>query len=253
MQERRVRIAGLDTRAVGSFEHPERVVVVLHGFAMQGSDLQPFARSLGLPGLFLFPDGPVSAELEPGVERARAWWRIDPVLRAASLARGARDLAEEHPAGLASAREQLVAFLAALPELVRGFERCPLVLTGFSQGGMLACDACLRTPIAPSALVLFSTSRIAFDEWLPELARLRARQPPFPPVLISHGDADEDLAFATGERLRDALQEAGASVTWLPFSGGHQIPLVVWRRFRKFLSEAPLAPSGALRRPGAVS
>jgi phospholipase/carboxylesterase len=180
----------------------------------------------------------VEAQLELGGPKARAWWHIDPELRAASLARGPRDLAGEHPQGLPHARERLIQLLKSLPELVRGFERCPLVLVGFSQGGMLACDTCLRVPLPLSGLVLFSTSRIAFDEWIPELERLRARVPPFPPVLISHGESDPDLAFATGQRLRDALQEAGASVTWVPFPGRHEIPLVVWRRLRKFLTQA---------------
>jgi phospholipase/carboxylesterase len=29
--------------------------------------------------------------------------------------------------------------------------------------------------------------------------------------------------------------EAGARVFWVPFDGGHEIPLVVWRGLRKFL------------------
>jgi phospholipase/carboxylesterase len=56
-------------------------------------------------------------------------------------------------------------------------------------------------------------------------------------VLISHGRADSDLAFAAGESLRDCLTTAGAATTWVPFDQGHEVPLVVWRRLRKFLLE----------------
>ena len=39
----------------------------------------------------------------------------------------------------------------------------PLVLGGFSQGGMLACDTLLRSSLPIAALALFSSSRIAFE------------------------------------------------------------------------------------------
>jgi phospholipase/carboxylesterase len=56
------------------------------------------------------------------------------------------------------------------------------------------------------------------------------------PVLVSHGRADADLAFAAGERLRDLLAGGGADVTWVPFEQGHEIPLEVWRALRKFMT-----------------
>jgi predicted esterase len=30
--------------------------------------------------------------------------------------------------------------------------------------------------------------------------------------------------------------ESEAPVTWVPFDGGHEIPLIVWRALRKFLN-----------------
>jgi phospholipase/carboxylesterase len=52
--------------------------------------------------------------------------------------------------------------------------------------------------------------------------------------LVSHGTSDTDLAFAAGENLRNWLQDAGGDVAWVPFEGGHQIPLAVWRQTRAF-------------------
>src|SRR4051794_30750031 len=101
---RTLEIAGLETTLVGEPADARVVVVLLHGFAMETSDLAPFAHSLAVPGLFLFPRGPVVAMPEPGVRRGRAWWHIDPVARAAALARGPRDFAGEHPDGLPTAR-----------------------------------------------------------------------------------------------------------------------------------------------------
>jgi phospholipase/carboxylesterase len=56
------------------------------------------------------------------------------------------------------------------------------------------------------------------------------------PVFVSHGTADRDLAFSAGERLRDFVLESEARPTWVPFEGGHEIPLIVWRGLRKFLA-----------------
>jgi phospholipase/carboxylesterase len=116
----------------------------------------------------------------------------------------------------------------------------PLVLGGFSQGGMLTCDSVVRAGVAAlevAALALFSASRIAFDEWEPLLGQAGLRELP---VLVSHGERDDDLAYSAGEALRDCLAGAGAAVDWVPFPDGHEIPLVVWRRLRRLL--AALAP-----------
>jgi phospholipase/carboxylesterase len=57
-------------------------------------------------------------------------------------------------------------------------------------------------------------------------------------VLVAHGRDDDELSFAAGERLRDVALAGGARVEWLPFDGGHGIPLVVWRALRRFLRNA---------------
>ena len=211
--------AGLRTIVVEPGGPPRCDVVVLHGYAMTPEDLAPFAASLGLPARFLFPEAPL-----PAIPAGRAWWDMDQDKRARQMAAGPRDLAEEHFAGAAAARALLRDFLAATNQ------QRPVVLVGFSQGGMLACDLVLRDRPDVAALALLSSSRIAADEWQPLAAGLKGF-----PVLVSHGQHDPDLAFRAGEALRDLLREGGADVTWVPFDQGHEIPLVVWRALRKFL------------------
>jgi phospholipase/carboxylesterase len=228
--------------SVGDPATAQVVVVLLHGFAMTPADLSPFAHSIAVPAWFLFPEGPLAAE--PG---GRAWWHGDPALRAAwsaqraaSLARGPRDFTDQHPSDLPAARASLAALLDALAPSVG--ER-PLVVGGFSQGGMLLADLLARAPRRLAGAAFFSASRIAFDEWPPlaGAAHLRGL-----PVVVSHGSADLDLAFSAGEALRDALLSGGADVVWVPFDQGHEIPLVVWRRLRKLLlavtRPSPAAP-----------
>jgi phospholipase/carboxylesterase len=221
--ERHLTIAGLNTTVIGSEDAP-LTLVLLHGYAMRPADLAPFAHSLGIPALFLFPQGPHTSPMG-----GYAWWEVDLNAREAALNDGPRDLAEDSPRGLPQARERLGEFLCAVAA------RYPVTpkqaLGGFSQGGMLSLDYVLRGSRPVDALALMSASRIALSEWLPQRTRLCDF-----PVFVSHGTTDGDLAFSAGERLRDFVLESSARLTWVPFEGGHEIPLVVWRGLRKFLT-----------------
>jgi phospholipase/carboxylesterase len=220
--ERVIEIAGLNTTAVGAPDAP-LALVLLHGYAMRPTDLAPFAHSLGVPAFFLLPQGPVTSPIG-----GHAWWSVDLEARESALARGPRDLTNDYPTGLGAARHHLGQFLNTV---AAEFQPRRIVLGGFSQGGMLSLDWVLRGSRAVDALVLLSASRLAGRDWEPHRARLRNL-----PVFVSHGMADQDLAFTAGERLRDFVLESEARVTWVPFDGGHDIPLVVWRGLRKFLS-----------------
>lgn len=215
-------IAGLRTIVVESPAPARLAVVMLHGHAMVPEALAPFATSIGIPARFYIPEAPVVAKPE-----GRSWWPMDRTARAAALANGPRDLFAEHPPGVAPARRQLVNFLV---DVHRQSAALPIVLIGFSQGGMLACDTFLREQPPIAALTLLSASRIAADEWEPLRDRLKGL-----PVLISHGRQDADLAFSAGEALRTFAQRGGAHVSWVPFEDGHEIPLIVWRALKKFL------------------
>jgi phospholipase/carboxylesterase len=226
-EERILDIAGLRTTAVGN---PDSLLtlVLLHGYAMEPADLAPFAHSIGIPAYFLLPQGPVSTP-----NGGHAWWEVDLEARESALSVGPRDLANDHPGGLGAARRQFGQFLASVTAEVKPGRtaRSTTIIGGFSQGGMLALDWVLRGNQRVDGLALLSTSRLALSEWEPQRERLRNL-----PVFLSHGATDRDLAFAAGERLRDFLLESAAQLTWTPFEGGHEIPLVVWRGLRKFLA-----------------
>jgi phospholipase/carboxylesterase len=230
-------IAGLRVLAVRPANAaPSLAVVLLHGFRMRPEDLAPFAHSLGVPALYVLPEGPLAAD-----PAGRAWWHIDAAKREEALALGPRDFAVQHPPDLPSARARLEALLAEVRVLAGD---APLVLGGFSQGAMLSVDTVLRaTPAALGVrgLVLFSGSRIAWTEGGPLAAPERLGLAGLP-VLLTHGREDADLSFASGEALRDALAEAGAETTWVPFDRGHEIPLVAWRALRKLLLRLSTPP-----------
>jgi phospholipase/carboxylesterase len=226
---RRETLAGLDliwsggTDGNGGGDGP--LVLLMHGFGAPGEDLVPLGGMLAVPPSvrFVFPAAPHA--IEGGWGDGRAWWMID----LSRLDRnGVGDLSGEVPVGLAEARAQVLALIAALDE--RAGKSAPLVIGGFSQGAMLACDVAgqLERPLA--GLVQLSGTLLAARLWGPRLAARAGL-----PVFQSHGTADPILPFAMAERLRDFLTEAGLSVEWVTFRGGHEIPRPVLAALSRFL------------------
>lgn len=233
-------LAGLRTLIIGDLSSADQIVLLLHGYAMLPEDLAPFAHALQAGrAAYVLPQSNLPAPSGGG-----AWWRIDEAAKQRQLMQGPRDLAESEPEGLPAARLGIERLLAELFALAPGAR---LVLGGFSQGGMLACDVALHTATPLDALFLLSASMLTISRWRPLLTRLSAR-----PVLVAHGRGDDNLALAAGERLRDALTAAGAQVRWVPFDGGHQIPPTVWRHLRRFLGERA-AVDAHLRTPAKPS
>jgi phospholipase/carboxylesterase len=224
-----VALGGLEALRVESTQPPRLQVVLLHGYEMRPEDLEPFSHSLNVPATFYFPRGLL--RLPSGMH---CWWPIDQERRARQMQSGPRDLFEEDPAGRGAARAALIECLAAVRS---GAPELPLLLGGFSQGGMLSSDTLLCGAGRAAGLVMLSSSRIAFRDWQHRSGALAGL-----PVLVSHGTHDPDLAFSAGEALRDFYRNSGARVTWQPFEGGHEIPLVVWRALRRFMTDLARLP-----------
>lgn len=223
----RVRIRG-GTDGRGGGDGP--LVVLLHGWAAPGDDLVPLADALEVPHgtRFLFPEGPLSIDM--GFGESRAWWMIDVRQLNEHFATGRpRNLSREVPKGMAEARERV---LALLEDAGKEFGAVPeqMVLGGFSQGAMLACDAALRSTHPFAGLAVLSGTVLARDEWLPLMSGRRGLR-----VLQSHGRSDNVLPYFLAEHLRDLLTDAGAVVDWVGFDGGHEIPETVLNQFGAFL------------------
>jgi phospholipase/carboxylesterase len=197
-------------------------IVLLHGFGAPGDDLVGLADYIDAPEgtRFVFPPAPLEP---PQLAGGRAWWMLDLERIERALATGQpRDLTDEDPVGLPDARKHVTALVAPLGE--------PLVLGGFSQGAMVACDVALHLPKPPTALVLLSGAPVGLARWKPLLPKLAGV-----PVFQSHGQKDALLSYTAAERLRDELVAAGAKVEWVPFAGGHEIPPTVLDKLGAFL------------------
>jgi phospholipase/carboxylesterase len=234
MQQRKfgdltVRLAG-GTDREGGGDGP--LCVLLHGFGAPGGDLVPLFRALTVPRevRFAFPAAPLVLDPSAPAEHApRAWWMIDMLRLQSSIRDEPEKLARQTPAGLDAARSAIEGMLDAFERELNA-PREQIVLGGFSQGAMLACDVTLRSARPPAGLVLLSGAPICADDWQ-QLAPARKGLR----VLQSHGRSDPVLPFHGGEWLRDFLQAAGLSVEWVPFGGGHGIPDGVLDRLGAFL------------------
>jgi phospholipase/carboxylesterase len=194
------------------------VVILMHGFGAPGFDLVDLGEMLDVPAgvRFVFPEAPLA--LGPGFSGGRAWWMLDMALFEAR-ARGERvDRSDEVPPQLAEVSAQLAALVDEVERRL-GVPRQRLVLGGFSQGSMLACDVALHMEEKPAGLVLMSSTLIARSRWQARAATCRGL-----PIMQSHGREDPILPLANAEQLSALLRAGGAELQWLEFSGGHQIP-----------------------------
>ncbi len=230
---RTARMGSLNATLVGEGNGP--VVVFLHGFGAPGDDLVPLAETLAtaLDGVrFVCPEAPLQLGREYG--HGRAWWMIDlQRMERAIMAGEPHDLSREGPPGLAPARDALLGLLEEVDATLRPTS---LVLGGFSQGAMLSLDVALRTDRRLAGLALLSGTLVGEAEWKPLLPARAGLE-----VFQSHGTDDALLPYPVAERLRDLMLEAGLAVEFLPFPGGHGIPMGVLRKLAEFLMRATRA------------
>lgn len=207
----------LDAIVRGS-ESSDVAVVLCHGFGADAADLASLAGGLdpGEHAYYVFPNAPHL--LPHGWGAGRAWFPEEPG-EIVSFATGElfRKLALLDPPGL----EASGAMLAETVNDAAAGRR--LILGGFSQGAMVACEAVLSGGLRPDALLVFSGALIAERRWTDLIA---AGSSPFAglPVIQSHGRLDSVLPFDAGVALGTLLDRGGAERTFFEFNGDHGIP-----------------------------
>lgn len=204
-------------------ERPTQVVLLNHGYGAPGDDLV----GLGLTYLrihpadfahtwFVFPEAPLSL---PGMPGARAWWHIDMVAIQEMMMRGeSKQYRDAEPEGTTEVRRALLRTVDVLMTMT-GLSTSNLIVGGFSQGAMSTCDLALSLEEAPGGLIQFSGTLLN-EARIRRLAAKRAGLR----VVQSHGREDPVLSFTEAEALRDVLISQKLNITFVPFSGGHEIP-----------------------------
>jgi phospholipase/carboxylesterase len=230
---REEQFAGLTVRLVGGEDRQGGgegpLVVLMHGFGASGTDLVGLWRVLDVPSStrFAFPEAPHEV---PGMPGARAWWMIDFARAEQAMADGPKSYANEIPPGMEEATDQVAQMLGAM----QGALDVPnerLVVGGFSQGSMAACNTVFTRDVAPAGLVVLSGTPVHLDAWK---AGMLSR--PKLPVFQSHGTDDPLLSFQAAEQLHTTMRDAGLAAEWLPFRGGHELPMPVLMGLGQFLT-----------------
>lgn len=196
---------------------PDSLVILLHGVAAFGYDLDPLAGVLrrSLPGAAVIaPDAPFAYELGPG----RQWYSLEGVTPENRLER----IQAARPAF-----DALIGSLVAAQGLENRLERVALV--GFSQGATLAFDAMARGRWPVGALALLSGRFVTPAPFLPAHTT---------PVLLVHGSADGAVPPEETRRAAVMLQGAGMMVQSHILRGvGHTISPTGMKLTRRFLRE----------------
>ena len=158
---------------------PTQLMILLHGWGADGNDLVDLARpySVRFPGMaFFVPNGPEPCKMNPS---GREWFDIN-----------------DRVAGPDYAAPAINAAISALLSVFR-LNESVLVLSGFSQGGMMALHCGLRLQPAPAAIISFSGALLRHDDLLQRPDKT------YPPVQLVHGSADEVVPCAAmGEAVR---------------------------------------------------
>ena len=206
--------------------------VLIHGYGSSAEEWIPFTYTIRLPAgrRFVLPEGPETTQPPDGPRDGRAWWRIglDAHRR---LSDGLPELSRTSPTGLATANQRIRTLLGELAS-AGGYPRQRQMLAGFSQGAMIAADIAFTTDEPIDRLVLLSPTLINEAAWRAGMPRRRGLR-----VFVSHGRRDDILPFDSSVRLQQAMREAGLRVTWVPFDGGHDMPVEVVTALNAFLAQ----------------
>ncbi|MCH2108026.1 MAG: phospholipase [Polyangiaceae bacterium] len=229
-----IKLGNLDAVVLEPQSQAKQNIVLLHGFGAPGTDLVGLAEVLPRENQrYIFLQAPHVLDGMGGPMAGRAWWLIDMVaLQVARMTRQFDQLAAEVPDGLQEAQQGLIEAYRAIQERYTSADE-GIILGGFSQGAMLACQTALTAELQLQGLVLLSGTVICEKVWKAALAK-----PLSFPVFQSHSPQDEVLPYELAERLCELFRAGGSNVDFVPFRGGHGIGPEVIQGLAAFLLQA---------------
>lgn len=176
-----------------SGQPPESVVVFLHGYGADGSDLLSIAPSWqsALPNAaFHAPNAPEMCAMNP---MGYQWFALSSL---------SRDEVEE---GAIKAAEHLNHYLDNLL-LQYELPASKLAVVGFSQGTMVSLYTCLKRSEALAGLV-------GYSGMLPHAQKIDPQAITKFPVFLGHGDADPIVPVEGSIEAHRVLEQAGFEVS----------------------------------------
>jgi phospholipase/carboxylesterase len=185
------------------------LVIVMHGRGADANDLADLAPMIDDGYRFVFPNAAKPFEPSPGYTFGFSWFDGWP------------------PEGdsIVQSRTKLLTLINELVERYPTPER-KIVITGFSQGGMMALDVGFRTKQKIAGIVVMSGA--IFEADMPPLRKL--------PVLIVHGTEDDMIPLFAARRTRFILEENGVTAEYHEFPMGHHVTQESMEVVRAFLA-----------------
>jgi phospholipase/carboxylesterase len=173
------------------------MVVLIHGRGADANDLADLAPLIDTPSgaRFVLPNAPKPFEAYPGMTFGWTWF-------------------EGWPPRHDSVAESRAILLTFLEEVTARYPTTSLIVSGFSQGGMMSLDAGLRREV--SGIIAMSGG--LYEDDLPDLRTLAKV-----PILLVHGTEDEVVPVNYARRARALLEEAGFDVEYHEYPMGHQV------------------------------
>ena len=223
---KRETIEGLSTIVVGPMvesEPAKAAVVLCHGFGAPGEDLVPCSAELIVRSdgkldnvVFIFPAAPIDMT-EHGIPGGRAWWPINmaqlmDMVEAQDFSQLAAAIPDELPQ-----ESDRIGRLVDHVESEYSLDRSQVLVGGFSQGAMLACDVGLRTGGELGGLILWSGTFLAEPRWKEFAASANPMN-----IVQSHGMQDPVLPFVAAKVLKEFLVDHSHRVEFIEFDGFHQ-------------------------------
>lgn len=174
---------------------PLPLVFVLHGRGADANDLAELAPMMGTGYRFIFPNAPAPFEPAPGFQFGYTWF-------------------DGWPAESSSIKQSRNLLIQFVDEILKRYQTPPgkVILSGFSQGGLMSIDVGFRVREKLAGIVVMSGA--LYEEDPPIFS-------PGLPVLIVHGTQDDMIPVLAARRARRVLESHGVEPEYHEFPMGH--------------------------------
>jgi phospholipase/carboxylesterase len=228
MYPQEITLGSLEALQAGDLSSPH-VVIMLHGFGADNSDLVSLSR-INPQLRWIFPNGPEIIRFAPGME-GRAWYHLDIEAFQHAMATGHMPPTPlVDPEAVLKAGNSLQSLMHAL--YAQGADPSRIAMGGFSQGAGMATHLTLLQEANCAGLIFLSGLYMADDTWS-RCASKRAHQK----YLQTHGHCDPLLPYALACKTHDLFTAAHWEGVMHTFNGGHDIPRSVEVQIKSFLQE----------------
>lgn len=192
---------------------PRYCIIWLHGLGADGHDFEGIVPELNIDHIehikFIFPNAPIQAVTINGGMQMRSWYDI----LEASLD---REVAVDDIYQSSALLQQIIQ-----GEIDKGIKSENILLTGFSQGGVIALHTALRYPQKLAGIMALST-------YMPTTEQLKTERAPAnntTPIFMAHGTMDPVVYPQIAKESFHRLKAMDYPISWHEYPMQHSLCL----------------------------